>query len=490
MTDDLVTRGREIGQSGKYAPKPEFPCVADLPPMEQDGADRHHLGGAELLDELHDAIGRYVILPDSHATVGVTLWIATTHALPAFDFAPRLAIVSPQKRCGKTRLLDVIEHTAHNPLATSNATVAALFRSIGGGHPPCLIFDEADTIFGSKRLAEQHEDLRNLFNNGFQRGRETLRCVGPSQTPVKFPIFAMAALAGIGALPDTITDRAINVTMRRRAPGETVKPFRLRRDGPLLESLRFRLAEWAAGQLDALTDAQPELPVEDREADTWEPLIAVADAAGGRWPELARGACKALTEGAAAADEAQSLGVALLSDIRDVFDRADVAFLSSTELVAALRKVDESPWADFDLNPRKLAQRLKPFGVTSTRDAAGDVRGYRLEAFRDPFGRYIRQEASEPVRIGSELHKPSDTSPRSDTSIRQTENTCQNKSAGQTAFLTHLTDSDAGAPKTVPACRFCGGELKYSSAQSRGHCSAPDCCKAANAERAAQGECE
>ncbi|MDC8970835.1 DUF3631 domain-containing protein [Mycobacterium marinum] len=439
--------------------------------------------GAELLDELHDAIGRYVILPDSHATVGVTLWIATTHALPAFDFAPRLAIVSPQKRCGKTRLLDVIEHTAHNPLATSNATVAALFRSIGGGHPPCLIFDEADTIFGSKRLAEQHEDLRNLFNNGFQRGRETLRCVGPSQTPVKFPIFAMAALAGIGTLPDTITDRAINVTMRRRAPGETVKPFRLRRDGPLLESLRFRLAEWAAGQLDALTDAQPDLPVEDREADTWEPLIAVADAAGGRWPELARGACKALTEGAAAADEAQSLGVTLLSDIRDVFDRADVAFLSSTELVAALRKVDESPWADFDLNPRKLAQRLKPFGVGSTRDSAGDVRGYRLDTFCDPFGRYLRQDASGCVNTVPDQRIPADASLSSDTSIRQAENTCQTITAAQEPYLTFLTDSDGIAAESVPSCRYCGGELKYSSARSRGHCSRPDCSKAANKDR-------
>lgn len=444
--------------------------------------DPEKASGAALLDMLHEAIGCYVVL-EEQARVGVTLWIATTHALPAFDFAPRLAIVSPQKRCGKTRLLDVIEHTAHNPLATSNATVAALFRSIGGGHPPCLIFDEADTVFGSKRLAEQHEDLRNLFNNGFQRGRETLRCVGPNQTPQKFPIFAMAALAGIGTLPDTVTDRAINVTMRRRAPGETVKPFRLRRDGPKLQTLRVRLAEWASEQLDALTDAEPDMPVEDREADTWEPLIAVADAAGGRWPELARAACKSLTEGAAAADEAQSLGVTLLSDIREIFAATTVSFMSSADLVAALRKVDESPWSDYELNPRKLAQRLKPFGVASTRDSAGDVRGYRLDAFCDPFDRYIRQEASESVNTGIDLREPSDTSRASDTSIRQNEITCQTESAGQQPFLTHLTDSDGIGPETVPACRFCGAELKYSSARMRGHCSRPNCTKAANAER-------
>lgn len=218
--------------------------------------------GAELLDDVLGALKRYVVL-DEHAAVGSALWIATTHALPAFDFAPRLAIVSPQKCCRKTRLLDVIEHTAHNPLATSNATVATLFRSIGGGHPPALIFDEADTVFGSKKAAENHEDLWNLFNNGFQRGRETLRCVGPNQVPTKCPIFAMAALAGIGALPDTITDRAINIAMWRRAPGETVKPFRLRRDGPKLAAVRDRLAQWAAAHLDILTAAEPSMPVED-----------------------------------------------------------------------------------------------------------------------------------------------------------------------------------------------------------------------------------
>jgi hypothetical protein len=136
------------------------------------------IDGAVLLDELRDTITRYVVFADKHAPAAVALWIATTHALPAFECAPRLVISSPQKRCAKSRLLDIIAGTCHKPLATVNATTAAIFRSIGDNHPPTLILDEADTLWGSKKVAEQNEDLRALLNAGHQRGRPALRCVG------------------------------------------------------------------------------------------------------------------------------------------------------------------------------------------------------------------------------------------------------------------------------------------------------------------------
>lgn len=353
--------------------------------------------GATLLDELRDTITAYVAFGDTHASAAVTLWIATTHALPAFECAARMVITSPQKRCAKSRLLDIVAGTCHKPLATVDATVAAIFRSIGDDHPPTIIVDEADAIFGSKKAAEQHEDLRKLLNAGHQRGRPALRCVGALQTPKEFSTFAMAALAGIGAMPDTITDRAVNITMRRRVPGETVSQFRSRRDGPKLQKLRDRLAEWAAARIDELTKAEPGMPVEDRAADTWEPLVAIADAAGGHWPKTARAACKALTDAAEGADEDRSHGTKLLSDVRDIFAAKGVPFLPSAELVTQLRRIEESPWGDFELTPSKLAYRLRDFGIRTKRNPAGTARGYRLEDFWDAFARYTRQEASEPV---------------------------------------------------------------------------------------------
>lgn len=382
--------------------------------------------GAELLDDLRATLKRYVVLPDEHAAVAITLWIATTHALPAFEFAPRLVATSPDKRCGKTRLLDIIGGTCHKPLMTVNATVAAIFRSIARDHPPTLILDEADTIFGSKKVAEQNEDLRALLNAGHQRGRPALRCVGPNQVPTEFNTFCMAALAGIGAMPDTITDRAVNITMRRRTSGETVAQFRSRRDGPVLERLRKRLAAWAGDQA-GLSEAEPDMPVEDRAADTWEPLIAVADAAGAHWPQTARAACKALVDAADSADEDRSLAAKLLVDIKHVFTKRDVPFLPSGELVAELRGIEESPWNGFDLNPSKLAHRLREFKIKPGRDTTGSIRGYTVESLADAFERYTRQNSSDPSKIECYQQQQSDGAIASDGSTRQTERTRQDK---------------------------------------------------------------
>ena len=287
----------------------------EVPPMGDDDA---------LLDDLLAALRRYVVLPDEDSAIAVTLWIAATHALPAFECAPRLVVSSPQKRCGKTRLLDVVHGTCHKPLATVDATIAAIFRSLGGDHPPTLIIDEADAIFGSKKAAENNEDLRKLLNAGHQRGKPAIRCVGPLQIPTAFNVFAMAALAGIGGMPDTITDRAVNITLRRRLVTEKVAQFRSRRDGPKLAALRDRLAAWAAPRREVLAKAEPAMPVTDRAADTWEPLIAIADAVGGDWPMKARMACTVLVAAAVEADEDDELGIKLLAypgHIRDDANR-------------------------------------------------------------------------------------------------------------------------------------------------------------------------
>ena len=107
-----------------------------------------------------------------------------------------------------------------------------------------------------------------------------------------YAVFCPKAFAGIGAtLPDTVMDRAIPVELHRRAPDER-HPARFRQASARAElsPLRDRIAAWATVAKERLTDAEPELPDElsDRQQDSWEPLLAVADLAGGEWPERAR----------------------------------------------------------------------------------------------------------------------------------------------------------------------------------------------------------
>jgi Protein of unknown function (DUF3631) len=343
--------------------------------------------GADLLGVLHAALARYVVFPSAEAADAVALWIAATHGVQAWHCAPRLDITSPVKRCGKSRLLDIIEATCHDPLITANISAAALVRSLGDD-PPTLLLDEADTVFGPK-AADNHEDLRGILNAGHSRNRPYIRWDVAARRAEKCPTFSMAALAGIGDLPDTITDRAVIVAMRRRAPGESIDRYRDRRDGEPLKRLGAQLGTWARAHVDELREAEPVMPVEDRAADTWEPLFAIADLAGGDWPKRATAAALALTAG----DEADtSLGARLLADLRDVFGDADA--MHGEAILEALRGIAEAPWADYygkSLNHRQLAKLLKPYGIASVQvKLDGDNRkGYRREHLVDTWTRYL-----------------------------------------------------------------------------------------------------
>jgi Protein of unknown function (DUF3631) len=169
--------------------------------------------------------------------------------------------------------------------------------------------------------------------------------------------------------------------------GQTVAPYRTRRDVPALHDLRDRLAGWIDSIADDLRGAGPDMPLEDRAADTWEPLIAVADAAGGDWPARARIAAVTLSEEASADDSETSRTVRLLADIRDVFSDFTVSFLTSHDLVMALHKIEDAPWTD--LTPAGLATRLRDYRIKPRRNAAGTARGYRLEDMTDAFDRYL-----------------------------------------------------------------------------------------------------
>ncbi|MFC9694673.1 DUF3631 domain-containing protein [Kribbella sp. NPDC056951] len=348
------------------------------------------IDGAELLDDVAATIVRYVILPSTSALTAVVLWIAASHAIPAWNCAPRLVIRAPEKRCGKSRLLDMVEGMCHRPLMTTNASPSAVYRSIGKrpSDPPTLLIDEADTIFGAK--AGDNEDLRGLLNAGHQRNRPTLRYNASKDDVEDIQTFAMAALAGIGVMPDTIEDRAAIIRMRRRAPGEKVEPYRVRRDGPQLGELRGRLNQWLSAHLDVLTAAAPDMPLEDRAADTWEPLIAVADLAGGNWPRAARKAAVALTSDRDAGDET-SLHTRLLTDCRIAFQDADA--LPTAVLLERLKADPEAPWATHGasgLTPMKMGNLLRDFEIRSAniRFTTGQAKGYTRSDFIDAWNRY------------------------------------------------------------------------------------------------------
>jgi hypothetical protein len=364
--------------------------------------------GASILDEVHRFIARFVAFPSAAASVAVTLWAAHAHLVAVGENSPRLALLSPEPGSGKTRALEVLELLVPDPMLALSASTPATFRSLAKGQR-VLLFDEVDAIFGKRGKDDSSEDLRALLNAGHRRGATIPRCVGPTHDVANFPVFAAAALAGLGDLPDTLMSRSVIVRMRRRLPSEEVEPFRRRLHEPQGTELRAMLADWCSGVSDQVANAWPQMPdgVTDRAADVWEPLLAVADAAGGQWPDSAREACIELVK--VGESREASLGVKLLADLRSVFGYADA--LPTERILTALCEIKESPWADLrgkSLDARGLAGRLRQYDIRSVKVKVDNksLQGYRREHLWDAFARYL----PPPTPESGELPEPEEPS--------------------------------------------------------------------------------
>jgi Protein of unknown function (DUF3631) len=388
----------------------------------------------ELFQRAERFLARFVCYPSEHAQVAHVLWIGHAHCMDAWESTPRIAFLSPEPASGKTRALEISELLVPNPVEAINVTPAYLFRKVGGEDgPPTILFDEIDTVFGPK--AKENEEIRGLLNAGHRRGAVAGRCVvkGKTVETEEIPAYCAVALAGLGWLPDTLLSRSVIIRMRRRHAGERVESYRRRVHSREGHHLRDALAAWAAGAVDDLGKAYPDMPegVEDRDADVWEPLLAIADSIGGGWPERARRAAVSLVSDAK--DAEPSLGIRLLADCKTVLGEADAIFTHI--ILKALHDLAEAPWSDLKgkpLNDRGLALRLRQYGIKSKQVRIGEttLKGYERADFIDVWKRYLpppppsdRSETSETSETKSASHgfggsdSPSNVSDVSDVSL-------------------------------------------------------------------------
>lgn len=358
---------------------------SDLP-FEDVEPWQYPVNGAELLSEIANTIRRFIVC-SPEASNGAALWAAMTWFIDVVQVAPIAAITAPEKRCGKSQLLFVLRRLSRRPLAASSISPAALYRSIEAWEPTLLI-DEADACM------KDNEELRGIINSGHTRDSAyVIRTVGDDHIPKKFSTWGAKAIAGIGSLADTIADRSIALELRRKMPGESVE--RLRHAEPeIFDRLTAMLARFADDNRAAVRRARPQIPdsLNDRAQDNWEPLLAIADVAGGVWTELARTAAMKVS---GEADATSTHGTELLSDIRTAFQKGNRDKISTSDLLVQLCSDDEAPWATFNrghsIRPRQLAQRLKAYGIQSknVRISYNVVKGYELDQFQDAFFRYL-----------------------------------------------------------------------------------------------------
>lgn len=412
------------------------------------------------LDLVENYLRRYVAYPSEHALVAHALWIAHTHMIDDCDCSPRLAFMSAEKESGKTRALEATEPLVPNPIMSISASPAAIVRRIAEGGCT-LLYDEIDAVFGTVKAQEANADLRSVLNGGYRRGAKVHRCVTGSKriTSEEMDAFAPVALAGLRELPDTLGSRAIIIRMRRRAPGEQVAPFRQRYVRDEAQPIFDALEEWCVMHAAALADPVMPEDLGDRQTDIWEPLIAIADLAGGDWPARARAAAIALS--AATKEETLTPGVELLAHICEAF--GEDRHLATTILLERLHNRDESPWRDIrgrPLDDRGLARRLRPYGIHSRNLRIGGrvVKGYDADDFSDAWSRYLpaspeRYKRYKRYNIDNNINSVADVAAVAATTGREAGSEAKTSVADDDPIGTpHCVADDASAPKVCPRC--------------------------------------
>ena len=344
--------------------------------------------GGELIRQVEDFISRFAVVPFG-TLLPITLWVVGTHLFESFDAFAYLTITSPTPRCGKSRVLELLSLLCANAERTSNISEAALFRLIEK-FKPTLLLDEMEQI---REKGERAQILRNLLNAGNRRDAVAIRCAEGGATIERCTVFCPKAIAAIGSLPDTITDRAIVIGMHRRTREEKIERFLFQRAEPVARQIRERVVAWAKTNLEMIKQAYLAAPdlafLEDRDAESWAPLfsiLAVADA--DRLSEL-RGYAEDLCGTKQADGAEENFAVRLICDAARVL-REGERNISSAELLTRLRAIVEAPWSDEGFDQRRLAKHLRAFSLRPKPVRVGDStpRGYEADRIQECARRY------------------------------------------------------------------------------------------------------
>jgi hypothetical protein len=365
-----------------------------------------------LLDDLAKLLRRHVVLPQLAAET-LALWALHTYAFDLRDVCTYIGVESPEKRCGKTTLLTVLGELVNRPVVAANISASAFFRVIEETRPTLLI-DEADTQL------KGNEELRGILNAGYMRKSAYVVRVGYSVGGesgevdeggeesaggvclARFSSWCPKIMACIGRLPDTLSDRCIVIRMQRRTHLEQCERVR----NLDATAIRRQCVRFVQDHREEIRAATPEIPerLNDRAADVWEPLLALADLAGAHWPGVAREAAVQLSRWT---QDQNPMG-SLLLDIFCVFRNSQKDRLHTRALIEGLSGQGDRPWGEMlrgrPITERWLAFQLRPYGILPRVFKVDGCRGrgYFEQDMMDTFRRYIPKSEVEALCADTE----------------------------------------------------------------------------------------
>lgn len=302
---DVVADGRNYSLPRATA-QIAVPEAATMRPARAVTSNGPSIDGQALLDGVARYIGHFARFPSRACLDTVTLWAAHTHCRDdegrlALAASPRLLLLSSEPGSGKSTVMELLNLLCAQTFGLDVEPTESAFRSMLADEHATALCDEADLLFGA---GKRKTAIRAIINASYTRNGAVSYIRGGKINRVR--VFSPVALAGLdvmesatGGMLAAILSRSVIIRMRRPEGQEQIPDITASTAGQDAGKQGHDLLSlWAKGNREAIAETDPQLPdgVRLRPAQIWRPLLAVAEVAGGHWPDRARRACSELAQ--------------------------------------------------------------------------------------------------------------------------------------------------------------------------------------------------
>jgi len=339
------------------------------------------------LDEMRDFLAQFISATPAQIDT-LALWVGHAHVLDAFTATPRLLVTSDAPGCGKSEVLRRVSDLSPRGWSAGRATKAAVTAKLNCPRDakPTLFIDEVSQVFGKAGHNGATHPLYGVLCEGYKDPSHESFSAG--RTAIEVDIYTAVAMAGRGnAVPDDVASRSIRIRMQS---GQPAMDYTEREHAPQSELYRLAVGRYLRGHLGriaAYSARGVHEKLTGRTREIWEPLFAVADAAGGAWPGRCLDAFSDLVmdRGATVILTPQQT---VLRDMLRAADAAGADEIPGNDLITRMRGYGETLYDS--LNNRALAmlmaramEPVQPVQLSRTASSDGrQQRGYTLADIR------------------------------------------------------------------------------------------------------------
>ncbi len=233
-----------------------------------------------VLDMLMNTYKGYLELRRKMDYMLLSLWTIGTYMQPIWYSYPYLLIIGPM-RSGKSKILELLEQTAYNPIKAESITESAMFRTIDALAPTILI-DESDFTDPDKNSA-----IQRLLLVGYKKGNKALRSERTKSEKIvarAYLTFSPKAIVAPRGVQEMIYDRCIVIQMLRGRDPKIVNNWP-RPDDPKWQDLRdhlyhFSLTKWKEVREAYESISGEEVGLSSRDLELWKPMLSIAKVFG------------------------------------------------------------------------------------------------------------------------------------------------------------------------------------------------------------------